>query len=377
VKLGKATNIEAGEVGVVKSNVREMAECTPLEHTREGALSVPLVPKGCIGVWGEPLLPGTYYLNGRAYEVIKISTRVQAWEYRGGFSKRYVDLNIDQKGQITQRERKEDVPVPKDAADRAIMTQVEGWVVPLELRALVQVAPEDAPFVVASVGGIPEIEDRILTPAIRSVVRNVVGDKDRKVFDLLDKRSELETLVEEMIQPEGKKAGVSIREVRFGDPAIPPELLVARLREQLAGQLQKTYQEEKRAQDERILTEKARAEADKQDDLVAAEIAVKVAEQRKLASQKEGEGEKLRLMEIAAGQKAQAAVLGEDRVLQMALLKEVLAAAVQKPDIVKVPGVLVQGAQGFEGAAAVLGSSNLAGFGGSRRDAGPKEERKE
>jgi hypothetical protein len=182
----------------------------------------------------------------------------------------------------------------------------------------------------------------------------------RHVLELLDKRSELEDLVEHQIQPEGSKAGVSIREVRFGDPSIPPELMVARLREQLAGQLQKTYQQEKVAQEERIRTEKARAEADRQDDLVAAEIAVKVAEQRKLAVQKEGEGEKLRLLEIAAGQQAQAAVLGEDKVLQLAILKEMLAAAQANPDIIKVPNVLVQGAtQGIEGAAAILGASNF------------------
>jgi hypothetical protein len=358
IKIEDATNIEAGVVGVIKSNVQEAKQCEALEHAHEGALSVPLVPKGCIGVWDEPLLPGRYYLNKLAYTVTPISTRVHAWEYKGGYTRRYIDLTVDQKGSIAQKERSEDVRIPEGAADAAIMTRSEGWLVPLELRVLVQVAPRDAPFVVASVGGLDEIEDRVLTPAIKSVARNVMGQ--RHVLELLDKRSELEDLVEHQIQPEGSKAGVSIREVRFGDPSIPPELMVARLREQLAGQLQKTYQQEKVAQEERIRTEKARAEADRQDDLVAAEIAVKVAEQRKLAVQKEGEGEKLRLLEIAAGQQAQAAVLGEDKVLQLAILKEMLAAAQANPDIIKVPNVLVQGAtQGIEGAAAILGASNF------------------
>jgi len=359
VKMGSATNIDAGEVGVVKSNVQEVRECRPIEHSYEGALSVPLVPKGCIGVWSEPLFPGTYYLNGLAYTVTNISTRVHAWEYKGGYTRRTIDLAVDQKGQITQKERSAEVPVPKDAADPAITTQVEGWLVPLELRVLVQVAPSDSPFVVASVGGIGEIEDRVLTPAIRSVTRNVVGAEGRKVFDLLDKRSELETLVEHMVQPEGRKAGISIKEVRFGDPVIPPELLVARLRQQLADQLQKTYQEEKKAQDERIKTEKARAEADKQPELVTAEIAVKVAEQNKLAAKLRGEGQKLELMEIAAGQKAQVQVLGEERVMELARLEKILDAAVKNSEIVKVPGVLVGSMGGLEGAAAILGASNL------------------
>jgi hypothetical protein len=84
--------------------------------------------------------------------------------------------------------------------------------------------------------------------------------------------------------------------------------------------------------------------------------------------QKEGEGEKLRLMEIATGQKAQVEVLGQDRVMQLAMLKEILEAAKENPQIVKVPNVLVQGtAGGFEGAAAILGASNLtSGLSGSK-----------
>ncbi len=360
VKQGNATSIRAGEVGVVKSNVQAIKDCKRMTTGREAFLSVPLVSKNCIGVWSEPLFPGKYYLNHRAYEVTIISTRIHAWTYKGGYLRRYIDLSVDQEGKITQRERRRDIPVPPNAVD-AIMARIEGWDVPLELRVLGQVTPEDAPFVVASVGGIKEVEDKVLTPAIRSVIRNVVGAKGRKVLDLQEQRAEIESRVEKRIQPEGQKAGLSIREVRFGEPIIPPELLVARRREQLAELLRRTYQREQEAQQERIKTENTRARADRQPQLVAAEIAVKVAEQRKRAAKLQGEGEKLRLLEIAAGQRAQAEVLGQDRVLQLALLEKMLAAAVKNPALVKVPNVLVQGAgSGLAGAAAILGQSNLA-----------------
>ena len=360
VKQGNATSIRAGEVGVVKSNVQAIKDCKRMTTGREAFISVPLVSKNCIGVWSEPLFPGKYYLNHRAYEVTIISTLIHAWTYKGGYLRRYIDLSVDQEGKITQRERRRDIPVPPNAVD-AIMARIEGWDVPLELRVLGQVTPEDAPFVVASVGGIKEVEDKVLTPAIRSVIRNVVGGKGRKVLDLQEQRAEIESLVEKRIQPEGQKAGLSIREVRFGEPIIPPELLVARRREQLAELLRRTYQREQEAQQERIKTENTRARADRQPQLVAAEIAVKVAEQRKRAAKLQGEGEKLRLLEIAAGQRAQAEVLGQDRVLQLALLEKMLAAAVKNPALVKVPNVLVQGAgSGLAGAAAILGQSNLA-----------------
>jgi len=59
-----------------------------------------------------------------------------------------------------------------------------------------------------------------------------------------------------------------IKEVKSGDPALPPELLVSRLRQQLADQLQVTYQQEQKAQTQRIETEKARATAEQQHQLV-------------------------------------------------------------------------------------------------------------
>jgi regulator of protease activity HflC (stomatin/prohibitin superfamily) len=321
-------------------------------------LKAEVVPVGFKGVWKKVLMPGQYYINDDAFKVIEFDTRIQTWEYSGGYHRRWIDLEIGQEGKIQQKTREADIPVNPDAADMAIAVKVEGWEFPMDLRVLVQVSPEMAPYVVASVGNIQEIEDDILTPTIRSVVRNVVGKI--KVFDLIEKRNEIEDEIEAKIIPEGDKAWISIKEIRIGDVIIPPELLVSKQREQLAGQLKRTFEEEKIAQETRIETEKKRAMADQQPILIAAQIEKDAAEFRKDAAKSLGEGEKMRLVEIAEGQKAQTEVLGQDRVLQLAMLKDILEAAKASPDIVKVPTVLVQGTgQGFEGAAAVLGASNI------------------
>ncbi len=75
VRVGKdtlATMIPAGHVGVIKSNVfkpgTQCVEEVKAADAIEGALSVPLVPIGCIGIWREPILPGAYYLNRKAYD---------------------------------------------------------------------------------------------------------------------------------------------------------------------------------------------------------------------------------------------------------------------------------------------------------------------
>jgi hypothetical protein len=157
------------------------------------------------------------------------------------------------------------------------------------------------------------------------------------------------------------KAGVTIQEVRMGEPAIPPELLVATLREQLAIQLRQTYKREQDAQRERIKVERERATADQQKELVAAEIRKKAAEFTKEQLRLLGEGEKLKLLEIAKGQEAQAMVLGKEAALYLAALEMALEAAKANDRIVKVPAVQVIGTGGgsLEGAAAILGSTNI------------------
>ena len=365
LRIGKALDVPAGTVAVIKSNVQERQDCPTAtevlkEQEAEGGLAIPLVPRGCIGVWDVPLLPNRYYLNEMAYAATNIPVQVQTWNYKGGYTARQIYVTVDHDGKLNQKESAPmDIPVPKEAADSAVILTIEGWRVPLELRALVQVEPVNAPKVVASVGDLAAIEDKIISPTIRSVVRNET--QNFRVIDLLTRRAEIEKAVEDAIVPEGLKAGVTIKEIRFGDPVIPPELLIATQRKQLAEQLSQTYIQEQKAQAERINTEKTRATADQQGKLVSAEIGVKVAEQTRERQRLEGEGEKLRLTEIAAGQKAQADVLGQDKVLELAMLKEILAVARDNPDLIKVPAVLVQGAgaDSLTGAAAVLGASNL------------------
>ena len=270
-------------------------------------------------MWKEPLLPGAYYFNRHAYDMTPVDTRVQTWEYKGGYKRRTIDLSIDQQGQLTQTEHSTDEPMPATAVDRAVFVKVEGWDIPQELRVVAQVSPENAPIVTGSVGGIQEIEHRILTPLIRSIVRNVAGSNIRvpkkegdkivgyeerptRVLDLIENREAIEDTIEEVIRREARKAGVEIREIRLGEPAIPPEILVARLRVQLADQLGLAYLRETEAQKKRIETEQARATANEQPRLVESQIAVKVAEQRENERAALGRAERKYLEEIAQGQ---------------------------------------------------------------------------
>src|SRR6516162_1382609 len=359
VDIKDAKDVATGFVGVVKSNIwadvdfgtlraDKPANCDVISNKdkSEGRLEAPIVPVGCVGVWKDSLQPGKYYFNPGAFSITEIDTRVQVWTYAGGYDRCTISLEVDSKGEITQKRDCRPVPVDKDNADRAIFVKMEGWDIPLELRALAQVSPEEASCVVAGVGTLNQVEDRVLTPSIRAITRDVAGgtyevtepkvdetnkpvlddqgkpiiqkiSRPTKALDLINQRPLIEGEIERRIRPEAQKSCVTIREVRLGEPAIPPELLVAVRREQLATQLARAFVQEKAAQEKRVDSEKAKATADQQFKLVESEINVQRSVQNAQAARNEGQGERDKLSFISEGQQKQVGVLGSEATVKL------------------------------------------------------------
>jgi hypothetical protein len=354
----EAREVKAGYVGVIKSNVHANVDfgtlkankpdnCDVLKRPEEkGRLDAPLVPVGCIGVWDKSLQPGQYYFNPDAFVLTEIDTRAQVWTYAGGYRRANISLTVDAKGDIVQNRTEVEVPFEKENADRAIFVKMEGWDVPLELRVVAQVSPVDASCVVAGVGTLRQIEDRVLTPSIRAITRDVAGgsyeiteakvdenskpildregkpifvtvNRPTKVLDLINQRPLIEGEIERRIRPEAQKSCVTIREVRLGEPAIPPELLVAVRREQLATQLARAFIQERAAQEKRVDSEKAKATADQQSKLVESEINVQRSLQNAHAARNEGQGERDKLTLISEGQQKQMGVLGPEATVKL------------------------------------------------------------
>jgi hypothetical protein len=379
VELKDAQDVETGFVGVVKSNIwapidfgtlkaEKPDKCDVIKNRENilGRIEAPIVPVGCVGVWQASLQPGRYNINPDAFKIIPIDTRAQVWTYAGGYTRRVINLSVDGKGEITQASPPpEEVKQDQDNADRAVFVKMEGWDIPLELRVVAQVSPEEASCVVAGVGSLKQVEDRVLTPSIRAITRDVAGGtyeveevkvdennkpileegkpviqkikRPTKALDLINQRPLIEGEIERRIRPEAAKSCVTIREVRLGEPAIPPELLVAVRREQLATQLAKAYIQEKAAQDQRISSEKSKATANNQDTLVKAEINVQASAQNALAARNEGEGQSDKLKKIAEGQRAQMEVLGASATVQLqqfnAIVEKVFTFADAHPEV--------------------------------------------
>jgi hypothetical protein len=201
--------------------------------------------------------------------------------------------------------------------------------------------------VVASIGGLREIEDRIITPALQShppergrllpdlpqrppggfqwcAILDATGKqiartevRPTRALDFINNRNAIENTVEALIQTEGRKAGIDIREVRLLEPDLPPELLLPTKMVQLADQLTKAYDQQVIAQKSRVQSENAKATADQQGNLVSAQIEVQRQTQLAEAARVEGQGQRDKLTAIAEGQKAQALILGEENTVRL------------------------------------------------------------
>lgn len=383
------TRVPAGFVGVVRSSVQATdANCTVTRATvgTGDSLSADLVPQFCKGIWVRALPPNDYYLNRDAFDVTLVDTRVQTLEFKGGFKRRWIDLKVNAKGDFDQTERAADIAKDPEAVDVAVNTKVEGWEIPQELRVVVQISPQNAPIIVAAVGGLKDVESKIMIPSIRSHVRNVYGGtltvtlpdgstetRATKVLDTVEQRPALEDEVLRRIQADGRRAGVEVVEIRLGEPVIPPELLLARQREQLATQLKSAFIQEQAAQKQRQETEAARATADQQAKLVTARIQAESAAQFEIERQRAGHAERSYLEEIAAGQKAQTDVLGRNSVIMFNLADRVVDLLKAHPEIAvqRWPAYVFLGGGSLENAAGMLSTSGLLRLLPQPRDAAP------
>lgn len=183
-------DITLGEVGVVTSAIDEdvvpaffapssgeKADCGKEKVQDLGQIKATLVSPGCRGVWREPLKPGKYFVNKDLYKITVVDTRLQNWTYAGGYTRRIIDLQMKDDGSIEQVPSTEDVSVPQGAAGEAVNVTVDGWQIYQEVRLQARVTPEQAPLVVAAVGTPEQVEDRIISPQVRSVLRNIGGSR--------------------------------------------------------------------------------------------------------------------------------------------------------------------------------------------------------
>ena len=304
----------------------------------EGAHEAYVVPEGFRGIQEAVVGPGRYYVNTLAISPIIIPTTNQTVEWTAG--------------EVANTFNPFEV-ISKD-----------GFTMQLEVRVVFRVKPEDAPFMVAKIGGIERLIQNVMHPLIDSIFRNQASESSAMAY--LQNRHEEQERAEARVRAHLLKYHVDVVNVLICHIHLPEELMKTQTEKILAEQRQNMFNAQREAEDKRIQLEKTKAHADNQKDLMAAtvgvEIAAKRAEQRKAEAEGEAhyilqtgraEAEKVRLMGEAQGvaYHEQVNALGAQGVALVETLKVIGEKGVRiTPDVMATGG----GAEGGGGIGTLL-----------------------
>ncbi len=261
VEMVDATDVDSATVAVLKSNFG--TEPTLERTVLEGDQPVLLARPGEKGVRADPLPPGKYPVNTRAYQITSISTKTTIIRFTAA------------QAQNTRN------GVEADFEQRAITVRTsDGFTFPVDVRIEYKISPANAPIVVAELGsdGTPLL-DR-LNSTVRAVFRN--NAEAVKALDYVNQRSIQESQSLEMIRREMADVGVEISAVRIGDVGDEEslgDLLKTQRDREIAVQEQITFQEQQKAAEQRKELTRTEQEAEEEKRLATASYEVQIAEQ--------------------------------------------------------------------------------------------------
>jgi uncharacterized membrane protein YqiK len=307
VEIVPATTIDRAMVGVVKSNVG-LPPAAPAAQLAAGADvdSFKLVDKGMRGIWRDPILPGQSYLNTKAYEVTKISTRTHVVRYTVSQGQK---IGVDEESEIMVRTS-------------------DGFTFPVDVRLEFSIQPQDAPLVVAIFGDDQEGMRDVMNSEVRGIFRN--NAEDVKALDYVKQRSLQESQSLEMLQKALSKKGISVSEVRIGDVGDEKSLgtlLKTQTAREIALQEQETYKQQQLAAEQKKQLTRTEQEAEEEKRLATASYEVKIAEQdqkkRVIAAEAEAQAIKIQALAQAEAYKQIAEQIGSGNAALIEVLKVV------------------------------------------------------
>src|SRR5215813_522157 len=297
----------------------------------EGAHEAYVVPEGYRGIQEAVVGPGRYYVNTLAITPIVIPTTNQTVEWTAGEV-----VNTFNPFEVISK---------------------DGFTMQLEVRVVFRVKPEDAPFMVAKIGGIDRLIQNVMHPLIDSIFRNQASESSAMAY--LQNRHEEQERAEARVRAHLLKYHVDVVNVLICHIHLPEELMKTQTEKILAEQKQNMFNAQREAEEKRIQLEKTKSQADNQRDLMAAtvgvDIASKRAEQRKAEAEGEAsyisltgkaEAEKVRLMGEAQGvaYREQVSALGAQGVAVVETLK-----VIGEKGVRITPDVLASGGGGGDG----------------------------
>jgi regulator of protease activity HflC (stomatin/prohibitin superfamily) len=334
VKLDSVIVVERGEVAVLVSNVgkepRRMPEGERLKFGKERYV----VPAGYRGIQVEVTGPGVYYLNRWAYIAYIIPT---------------TNLTIDwaDKGAVADPHEPAGGPGHLQLFNPLAVISKDGFEMRVSVKVVIRVRPDQAPLMVAKIGSIEKLIDHVIHPMIDSSFRNQASSTEAMNF--MQDRALEQAKAESRAREELEKYHVECVSVLISQIILPHELMEIQTRRVIAAQQQAMFVEQQKAEEKRIDVENTRAKADKQPELVAAQIGVQVAdnvrqqtvlnaEGRARATELEGQAEGTKILAIgnatAEAYSQQVAAVGQMNLAGIEVTKSIAQAGLKiTPDI--------------------------------------------
>lgn len=249
----------------------------------EGAHEAYVVPEGYRGIQETVVGPGRYYVNTLAITPIVIPTTNQTVEWTSGEV-----VNTFNPFEVISK---------------------DGFTMQLEVRVVFRVKPEDAPFMVAKIGGIDRLIQNVMHPLIDSIFRNQASESSAMAY--LQNRHEEQERAEARVRAHLLKYHVDVVNVLICHIHLPEELMKTQTEKILAEQRQNMFNAQREAEEKRIQLEKTKSQADNQRDLMAATVGVEIASKRAEQRKAEAEGEASYISLTGAAEAEKVRLMGE------------------------------------------------------------------
>ncbi len=249
----------------------------------QGAHEAYVVPDGFRGIQERVVGPGKYYVNTLAVSPIIIPTTNQTVEW------------------TTEQ--------IQNTFDPFEVISKDGFTMRLEVRVVFRVRPQDAPFMVAKIGGIERLIQNVMHPLIDSIFRNQASESSAMAY--LQNRHEEQERAEARVRAHLLKYHVDVVNVLICHIRLPEELMKTQTEKILAEQRQSMYDAQREAEDKRIQLEKIKAQADNQRDLMAATVGVEISGKRAEQRKAEGDGEAHYILSTGKAEAEKVRLMGE------------------------------------------------------------------
>jgi uncharacterized membrane protein YqiK len=249
----------------------------------EGAHEAYVVPEGYRGIQETVVGPGRYYVNTLAITPIVIPTTNQTVEWTAGEV-----VNTFNPFEVISK---------------------DGFTMQLEVRVVFRVKPEDAPFMVAKIGGIERLIQNVMHPLIDSIFRNQASESSAMAY--LQNRHEEQERAEARVRAHLLKYHVDVVNVLICHIHLPEDLMITQTEKILAEQRQNMYNAQREAEEKRIQLERTKSQADNQKDLMGATVGVEIAGKRAEQRKAEGEGEAHYIQQTGRAEAEKVRLMGE------------------------------------------------------------------